>query len=163
MTKPDPDPAKRRKRKPQPPVEIGWCECVQLPELGLFDMHAKIDTGARTSTLHAVKIRPFERDGHRWVRFICPRSPGHDPQTCEAPLVERRSVTSSNGAVQNRYVIVTRMQLGTRIWNAELTLANRTTMAFPVLIGRRALRRGFLVNSAKRYLTGQPGEKEQTP
>lgn len=165
MLDPDPKRAARRivrRKKTGTPVEIGWCELVQLPDLGLADMHAKIDTGARTSTLHAVKIKPFERAGHKWVRFVCPRSPGHDPQLCEAPLVERRSVTSSNGQVQRRYVIVTRMQLAGRIWMGELTLANRTTMAFPVLIGRRALRRGFLVNSARRYLAGQPCERQAT-
>lgn len=137
-------------------MEIGWCELVDLPELGLLDMHAKIDTGARTSSLHATRIHEFERDGERWVRFRSPRSIGHVPQDCEAPLVETRHVTSSTGHRQERYVIMTVIRLGPLTWRCELTLANRATMAFPVLIGRKALRRGFLVNSAKRWLLRRP-------
>ena len=138
------------------PVEIGWCELVDLPELGLGGMHAKIDSGARTSSLHATRIRLFERDGNRWVRFRSPRSPGHDPVDIEAPLIEKRMITSSNGAQQERLVIGTKVRLGDFEWEGQLTLANRTPMAFPVLVGRRALRRGFLVNSAKRWMLGKP-------
>ncbi|MBC7986356.1 MAG: ATP-dependent zinc protease [Sphingomonadaceae bacterium] len=138
------------------PVEIGWCELVDLPVLGLFDMRAKVDTGARTSSLHATRVRQFERDGAAWVRFVAARSVGHASRECEAPLVERRLVTSSTGHRQQRYVIKTRMALGPRAWEAQITLANRGTMAFPVLIGRRSLRRGFIVNSAKRWLLKAP-------
>lgn len=144
------------------PVEIGWCELVDLPDLGLFGMHAKIDTGARTSSIHATRIRAFERDGEEWVRFHSPRSAAHGPLDCEARLIERRLVTSSNGSRQNRYVIGTTARLGPLTWEAQLTLANRATMAFPVLVGRRALKRGFLVNSGKRWLLGKP-PKEDAP
>lgn len=150
---------KKRGRKSEQlpePVEIGWCELVDLPELGLTGMHAKIDSGARTSSLHATRIRTFERDGKRWVRFRSPRSPGHEPVDIEAPLIEKRMVTSSNGARQERYVIGTRVRMGDHEWDGQLTLANRTPMAFPVLVGRRALRRGFLVNSAQRWMLGKP-------
>lgn len=146
----------RKSEKLPAPVEIGWCELVDLPALGLARMHAKIDTGARTSSLHATRIRVFERDGAQWVRFRSPRSPGHEPVDIEAPLIEKRMVTSSNGARQERYVIGTRVRLGTHEWDGQLTLANRTPMAFPVLVGRRALRRGFIVNSAKRWMLGKP-------
>lgn len=149
------DPPRPRKRLPQQ-VELGWCELVDLPDLGLAGMHAKIDTGARTSSLHATRIRQFERDGEQWVRFRAPRSPGHDPADIEARLIEKRNVTSSNGAKQERYVIATRLVLGTLSWDGQISLANRTPMAFPVLIGRRALRRGFLVNSARRWVLGKP-------
>lgn len=148
-------PGKPIEKLPEP-VEIGWCELVDLPELDLMGMHAKIDSGALTSSLHATRIRTFERDGHRWVRFRSPRSPGHDPVDIEAPLIEKRSVTSSNGARQERYVIATRVRLGPHEWDGQLTLANRTPMAFPVLVGRRALRRGFLVNSGRRWVFGKP-------
>jgi hypothetical protein len=137
-------------------LEIGWCELVDLPELGLANMHAKIDTGASTSSLHATRIREFERDGEPWVRFRSPRSVGHGPKDCEARLLEQRHITSSTGHRQERHVIVTEMRLGPLTWMGELTLANRATMAFPVLIGRKALRRGFLVNSAKRWTLGKP-------
>lgn len=135
------------------PVEIGWCELVDFPVLGLGDMRAKVDTGARTSSLHATRVRRFDRDGAHWVRFVAARSIGHEPQQCEAPLIARRLVTSSTGHRQHRYVIKTRMMLGPLAWEAQISLANRGTMAFPVLIGRRSLRRGFIVNSARRWLT----------
>lgn len=142
------------------PVRIGWCELVDLPDLGLIGMHAKIDTGARTSSLHATRIRPFERDGESWVRFHSPRSTGHGPQDCEARLIEQRLITSSNGSKQNRYVIGATARLGPLTWQAQITLANRATMAFPVLIGRRALKRGFLVDSSKRWMLGKPPKME---
>ncbi|QLC26244.1 ATP-dependent zinc protease [Parasphingopyxis algicola] len=145
------------------PVEIGWCELVDLPDLGLFGMHAKIDTGARTSSLHATRIKPFERDGKQWVRFHSPRSAGHGPQDCEAPLLETRQITSSNGSKQTRYVIRTVAEMGPLRWRAQITLANRATMAFPVLVGRRALKRGFLVNSGKRWLLGTPPKEGHGP
>lgn len=140
-----------RRGRLAPPVEIGWCELVDFPELGLADMHAKIDTGARTSSLHATRIHEFARDGEPWVRFTSPRSVGHGSRDCEARLLERRRVTSSTGHREERFVISTPMRLGPLTWAAQITLANRAPMAFPVLIGRRALRRGFLVNSAKRF------------
>lgn len=123
-------------------------------------MHAKVDTGARTSSLHATRVHRFERAGEAWVRFTAPRSIGHSPRPCEAPLLEERLVTSSTGHRERRFVIKTPMALGPLIWTAQITLANRATMAFPVLIGRRALRRGFVVNSAKRWLLGQPPKGE---
>ena len=144
------------------PVEIGWCELVDLPDLGLTDMHAKIDTGARTSSIHATRVRVFERDGEEWVSFHLPRSVGHGQQDCEARLIERRMITSSNGSQQSRYVIGTAVRLGPLTWQAQITLANRATMAFPVLIGRRALKRGFLVNSGKKWLFGKPPKEEGT-
>ncbi len=147
---------RRPRTRLKQPVEIGWCELVDLPDLGLLDMHAKIDTGARTSSLHATRIKEFERDGESWVRFRSPRSVGHGPQDCEARLVEKRHVTSSSGHRQERYVIVTKMRLGPLTWDAELTLANRATMAFPILVGRKALRRGFRVDSARRWTLGKP-------
>jgi hypothetical protein len=148
-----PRPLRRRLREP---AEIGWCELVDLPALGLKRMHAKIDTGARTSSLHATRIEEFDRDGEEWVRFRSPRSIGHGPKDCEARLIAKRHIKSSTGHRQERFVIATEMCLGPLTWMGELTLANRATMAFPVLIGRRALRRGFLVNSAKRWTLGRP-------
>ncbi len=149
-----------RNKRLKEPVEIGWCELVDFPELGLTGMHAKIDTGARTSSLHATHIDSFERDGEQWIRFRTPRSVGHKPGNCEARLIERRPVTSSNGEKQLRHVIGTKMRLGPLTWDAQLSLANRGTMAFPVLIGRRGLRRGFLVNSGKRWLLEKPTKTE---
>lgn len=149
-------PERLRRARLREHVTIGWCELVDLPALGLDAMHAKIDTGARTSSLHATRIRLFERDGEHWVSFRSPRSAGHGPQDCEAKLFDERRVTSSNGAIQHRYIVETTMRLGPLEWRAQLSLANRGTMAFPVLVGRRGLRRGFLIDSGKKWVLGKP-------
>lgn len=143
-------------RKLKPAVEIGWCELVDLPDFGLSGLHAKIDSGARTSSLHAVRIKPFDRDGEEWVHFTVPKSPEHAAQDCEAKIYDHRTIKSSNGKTEQRYVIETLITLGPLTWAGHITLANRQSMAFPMLIGRRALRRGFLVNSAKRWTLGRP-------
>jgi hypothetical protein len=144
-----------RKRLTQP-VEIGWCELIDLPKLGMFDLHAKIDTGAATSSLHAVNIKKVMRGAEPWVVFTVPRSPEHGPHRCEARLIARKLIKSSNGRSEYRYVIETAMKMGPLTWTGHMTLANRQSMAFPVLVGRRALRRGFVVNSARRWTFGQP-------
>lgn len=146
----------RKQRKPT--TEIGWCELVDLPDFGLSGLHAKIDSGAATSSLHAVRIKAFERDGEQLVRFVVPRSPEHKAQECVAKLYGNRAVKSSNGKTEQRYVIETSITLGPLTWLGHITLANRQSMAFPMLIGRRALRRGFLVNSGKRWMLGRPEE-----
>lgn len=152
----------RLRRKLKEPCEIGWCELVSLPELGIENIHAKIDSGAATSSLHAVRVKPFDRDGEQWVAFTIPKSPEFPALRCEAKVLEKRLIKSSNGRSQKRYVIETIMQLGPLRWVGHMTLANRQSMAFPVLIGRRALRRGFLVNSAKRWMLGQPAAHSVT-
>lgn len=158
------NPAKplRLRRKLKEPCEIGWCELVSLPELGIKNIRAKIDSGAATSSLHAVKVKPFDRDGESWVAFTIPKSPAFPAIRCEAKLLEKRLIKSSNGKSQERYVIETIMELGPLRWVGHMTLANRHSMAFPVLIGRRALKRGFLVNSAKRWALGQPATHSVT-
>lgn len=138
------------------PCEIGWCELVNLPGFGLNNMHAKIDTGAATSSLHAVDIKPFQRGTEEWVRFRIPKSPHHDAQMCEERIFTKRKIKSSNGLIDHRYVIETVMEMGPLIWMGQMTLANRQSMAFPILIGRRALKRGFRVNCGKRWLLGIP-------
>ena len=152
--------AKPRKRLKEP-CEIGWCELVDLPDFGLTGLHAKIDSGARTSSLHAVRIKPIERDGEEWIAFTIPRSPEHAAKRVEAKVFDHRPVKSSNGKVQERYVIETTMALGPLTWTGHITLANRGSMAFPMLVGRRALRRGFLVNSGERWMLGKPKKRTQ--
>lgn len=153
--------SRQRLREPQ---EIGWCELVDLPDLGLERVRAKIDTGARTSSIHATRIRPIERDGRLHVEFWFRRRAGEPARRFEAPAIEQRKVRSSNGQWQRRYVIETRMRLGRLTWTGHMTLANRRNMSFPILIGRRALKRGFLVNSGKRWMLGKPDKNEgRTP
>lgn len=137
-------------------VEIGWCEMVDIPSLGLSGVHAKMDTGAATSSIHATRVKPLSRDGRACVEFWFRLRPGEKPKRFEAPIVDRRMVRVSNGETQERYVIAAQFCFGKLCWNGQLTLANRRSMAFPLLIGRRALRRGFVVNSGRSWVLGKP-------
>jgi hypothetical protein len=146
----------KKKPRAKTPKEIGWCELVDIPSLNLKNVHAKMDSGAATSSIHATRIKEFEREGYPWVSFWF-RAGAADPSIkLEAPIVDQRTVRSSNGKQQLRYVIKAKLCLGNLCWDGQLTLANRGTMAFPVLIGRRSLRRGFLINSRKRWTLRQP-------
>ncbi len=137
---------------------IGLREWINLPELGMIGLRAKIDTGASTSTLHASDIAPFERDGVRWVRFtahfgtlVQRRHP------CEAKVVTVKTIKSSNGQAQTRYVISTALTLGDRSWPVDFTLACRKTMRYRVLLGAHALVDGQLVvNPALTYVQDKP-------
>ncbi len=144
----------------QPPSSntVGWREWVALPELGVPSLKAKIDTGARTSSLHAYDVTEFERDGERWVSFgIRPwQKSTDDIVQAQAPLLETRSVRSSSGHAQERPVIRTRITLVGREIDAEVTLTDRDEMGFRMLIGREVLARGFLVDSARSYAGGRP-------
>lgn len=138
--------------KQNPLPAVGWRELVHLPELGLHAVPAKIDTGARTSSLHGVVLDEFERDGQKMVRFAVDFEQQHVRQVCEAVHVDVRGITSSNGETQYRYVIKTPLKLGDVEFRAEISLANRADMKFPMLIGRSSLRRRFVVDSGYSWL-----------
>lgn len=144
-------------------TRIGWREWVGFDALGLPPIKAKIDTGARTSAIHAFQVRAFRRKGKRWVRFsVHPHQREvHGAVECEARVVDRRPVTDSGGHTQKRWVIHSTVRLGDQIWPIELTLTNRDTMRFRVLLGRTALRGRYLVDSAHSFLTG--GNKDAPP
>ncbi|MBA3863381.1 MAG: ATP-dependent zinc protease [Alphaproteobacteria bacterium HGW-Alphaproteobacteria-9] len=129
---------------------VGWRELVSLPELGLNDIPAKIDTGARTSSLQAIVIDDFLRDGERFVRFAVDW--GGVRHQCEAVHVDIRGITSSNGDRQERFVIKTPLTIGNLTFRAEISLADRSQMQFPMLIGRTALRRRMVVDSGHSWL-----------
>lgn len=140
----------------RPRVELGWAELVDIEAMGLFGVRAKIDTGARTSALHATEITAITRDGEDWVRFLSETGPDAEHIWCEAPLIEQRCVTSSNGVDEMRYIIDTSIKLAGISYRVQLSLTDRTPMAFPMLIGRTALKRHFLVNVARKYVHGSP-------
>ncbi len=140
-----------------PPMLIGWRERIALPELGIDLMQAKIDTGARTSALHATRAVRFQRDGADWVRFHIPHASGLTARDCEAPLIDRREIKNTSGLGEDRLVIETLLLLGGRRWRIEVSLADRSAMAMPIILGRTAIRkRGILVDAGKSYLAGMP-------
>ena len=135
------------------PFILGWEEWLALPELGIPAIKAKIDTGARTSALHAFQIEPFGPIGAPLVRFtVHPIARRDDIEiVCSAPIVARREVTSSNGESELRYVIATRVQMGDREWPIDVTLTNRATMSYRMLIGRQAIREDMYVDPTSSF------------
>ena len=131
---------------------VGWRELVHLPELGLHGIPAKIDSGARTSSLHATILEEFERDGETFVRFSVDFAEPNVRQVCEAVHIDWRGVTSSNGETQRRRIIKTPLKIGQVRFRAEISLADRSDMRFPMLIGRSSLRRRFVVDSGHSWL-----------
>ncbi|HUT49935.1 MAG TPA: ATP-dependent zinc protease [Alphaproteobacteria bacterium] len=150
--KPKASPTKRKRREP---MLIGWREWIGLPKLGVQMVKAKIDTGARSSALHAWNIKPFEKNGAQWVAFqLHPMQRDNNVVIeCEAPILGERRVRSSSGAIQLRYVIKTVLELGVRRWPIELTLTNRDQMGFRVLLGRTALRRRAIIDPGRSFLS----------
>lgn len=142
---------------PKPPLLIGWREMVDLPQLGLVGVKAKIDTGARTSALHAERVRHFDRDGAPWVRFHVPHAGLEDAFDCEAPLVDQREIRNTTGVPEERLVIKTRLRLGGRLWGIEVSLADRAAMVMPIILGRTAIRRhNILVSPGRSWLQHHP-------
>ncbi|NQV45898.1 MAG: ATP-dependent zinc protease [Rhodospirillales bacterium] len=148
---------KIKKRRPKrQPVVAGWREWVALPVFGVASLKVKLDTGARTSALHAWDIHPFERDGVLWVRFtLHPLQRNNSVRIpCEAPLVGKRAVRSTSGKSETRFVIRTTVLLGGQERKIEVTLTNRDQMGFRMLLGRTAMRRWIVVDPARSFLHG---------
>ena len=133
---------------------IGWREWISLPQLGILKVKAKIDTGARTSALHAFSLRPYTENNKQKIRFdMHPFQ--HDKSiiiTCNADIADKRLVTDSGGHEEERYVIQTPITIARQTWCIEITLTERDNMLFRMLLGRSALRKRFVVNPARSFI-----------
>ena len=136
---------------------IGWKEWLAFPDINLPAIKAKIDTGARTSALHTFSLETFTLAGQLMVRFgIHPLQKRRDIELyCEAPVVDRRRVKDSGGHIETRYVIRTMAAMGEAHWPIDLTLTNRDSMLFRMLLGRTALADRFLIDPGSAYLSGR--------
>ena len=148
---------KKKRQKLQPTAIIGWKEWIELPELHIPAVKAKIDTGARTSALHVFSLEEFQTDGQGMIRFgIHPLQRRTDIECfCEAPVLEQRRVKDSGGHYEKRYVIQTIAKLGAVSWTIDISLTNRDPMLFRMLLGRKAVEKRFLIHPCMSYLTGK--------
>ena len=139
------------------PLILGWREWLALPDLAVPLIKAKVDTGARTSTLHTFYVDPFKKGGEPFARFgIHPLRGRTDIAIhAQAPLIDCRQVTDSGGHRERRFVILTQVAIGGRAWPIELTLTNRETMLFRMLLGRTAMAGRALVDPDQSFLLGR--------
>jgi hypothetical protein len=145
------------------PVTLGWREWLALPLLGIGAIKAKLDTGARTSSLSVVSAETFEREGRLHVRFrVRPRRRSDRTVTCEAPVVDRRPVTDSGGHTGERWFIRTGIVLAGRRFDADINLTDRRAMLFPLLLGRAALGGRLRIDPALSYTAPKPEPLRQT-
>ena len=136
---------------------IGWREWVALPALMARPLQAKIDSGAKTCALHANYVETFTRDDTPWVRFgIRISKKSASIAHCEAPLKEQRNVRDSGGHSELRYVIETTLFIGSEGFRTELTLTDRATLQYRMLVGRNALHGHFVVDSSRSFTLGKP-------
>ena len=138
-------------------ITVGWREWISLPELKIPKIKAKVDTGAKTSCLHAFEISTYQENNVEKLRFLIhPVQKRNDIVTeCHANLLDKRMVTDSGGHKEMRYVISTPLVIGNNQWDVEVTLTNRDTMMFRMLLGRTTMKNRMIVNPAKSYLVGK--------
>lgn len=144
--------------KQEDKIQVGWREWLALPELGISWLEAKVDTGAKTSALHAYTLKYFESDGLAYVAFdLHPnRHDSGQSVSCQARVIDQRVVSDSGGHKEKRYVIRSPVQLAGRSWPIEITLTNRENMAYRMLLGREAMRGRLIVDPQAAYLLGHP-------
>ncbi len=137
-------------------LHIGWQEWCALPKLHLPAIKAKIDTGAKTSVLHAADIHPFHRRGKEYVQFIVhpiQRSLKY-PVPCTALVIDRRTIMNTGGSQETRYIILSTLVLGEKTWDIEISLTNRELLSFRLLLGRDALK-NTIIEPGKTLLQGK--------
>lgn len=146
----------------EPVIKLGWREWVRLPGLGIDRIKAKVDTGARTSALHAFEIEDLVENGRQRVRFkMHPIQRDNDTVAeCVADVVDRRMVSDSGGHREMRWVIATTVAIGPHSWPAEFTLTSRDDMLFRMLLGRTAIAGKATVDPARSYLVGKKRRKK---
>lgn len=134
-------------------MTVGWKEEAKLSELNIDPIKVKVDTGAKTSSLHAFDIQSFEKDGVSYVRFKTSPYKRHPKQTveCQCAIVDYRKITSSNGQTQLRYVIRTPITIGNQTWDIDITLADRKKMRYKMLLGREAMK-NIIVSPHESYI-----------
>lgn len=137
---------------------IGWIEHLDLPQLGLTQIKVKVDTGARTSALHATYIYTFWRDGIEWVRFVVPLDDSENGPEVEAPVHDRRIIKNTSGMSEERITIRTKMRLAGRSWTIPVSLTDRSDMRLPMILGRTALKgHNIAVHTRRANLTRAMG------
>lgn len=134
---------------------IGRLENIDFPEWNLFDIDAKIDTGAYTSSLHCHHIKSYKEAGKEYVKFnlLDPSHETYNDKLFKLPIHRKKVVKSSNGETEERYVVKTSVKIYDNILKAELSLTDRSEMRYPVLIGRKLLNGRFLVDVSRKYLS----------
>ena len=144
-----------KKNRKNPIIDIGWREWISLVDINDFNLKAKIDTGATISALHATHIKEFDRNNEKYVKFRIHQSKSY--KTIKKPVLGYKTIKNSFGKKQSRPLISISIKMGNNIIDTLITLAKRSNMTYPVLIGRSSLKKNYRINPRKSYLTGEIG------